>query len=58
MHPYLKLIYAYSNVPEPDKMHQEWVLFTEEKDLLESFSLMHLSVGLLIYKDQGETLDF
>lgn len=52
------LIYAYSNVPEPDKMHQEWVLFTEEKDLLESFPLMHLSVGLLIYKGQGETLNF
>lgn len=40
MYPYLNLIYTYSNVPEIDEMHQEWELFTEEKDfLLESFSL-------------------
>lgn len=50
MYPYLNLIYMYLDVPEIDEMHQERGLFTEENDLLASFSLMHLSVGLLTYR--------
>lgn len=50
MNPFLSLIYIYSNEPEANDIPQEWELLTEEKDLLESFFLMHLSVGLLIYR--------